>query len=49
MKYVNFQLYMANPDVVMWKKLTTDDKYLIFYTSNKGRKIVKVLMRFTLL
>ena len=28
MKHVNFQLYRAHPDGVIWKKLTIDDKYI---------------------
>ena len=27
MKHVDFQLYRAYPDGVIWKKLTIDDKY----------------------
>ena len=28
MKHVNFQLYRAHPDGVIWKKMTIDDKYI---------------------
>ena len=28
MEHVNFQLYRAHPDGAIWKKLTTDDKYI---------------------
>ena len=28
MKHVNFQLYRANPDGVIWEMLTNDDKYI---------------------
>ena len=28
MKHVNFQIYRAHPDGVIWKKLTIDDKYI---------------------
>ena len=34
-KPVNFQLYRAHPDEVIWKKVTIDDKRVgLFYTSN---------------
>ena len=28
MKHVNFLLYRAQPDKVIWKKLTIDNKYI---------------------
>ena len=28
MKHINFQLYRANPDGVIWKKLVIGNKYI---------------------